>query len=62
MDGHGSSREDDDDDDSYGEASGSGSSGSSGWVGSKPKVKVSRFFIQYSTVNIQSGVLFCCEY
>jgi hypothetical protein len=27
-------------------------------VGSKPKVKVSRFFIQYSTFNIQSGVLF----
>lgn len=29
-----------------------------GGVGSKPKVKVSRFFIQYSTFNIQSGVLF----
>ena len=29
-----------------------------GWVGSKPKVKVSRFFIQYSTFNVQSGVLF----
>ena len=28
-----------------------------GW-GSKPKVKVSRFFIQYSRFNIQSGVLF----
>jgi hypothetical protein len=31
-----------------------------GGVGSKPKVKVSRFFIQYSTFNIQSGV--CSEY